>query len=128
MRRGKRPRQWEGTASSSEPFVCDPEQGRYLVNQPCRLVVLELEITGERRGPSVAATTPMYGSNTSSAKKVTVPDLRARKGGEKIAMVTAYDFTMARLADEAGVDMVLVGDSLGMVVQGLSTTIPVSLD
>lgn len=61
-------------------------------------------------------------------KKVTVPDLRARKGGEKIAMVTAYDYTMARLVDEAGVDMVLVGDSLGMVVQGLSTTIPVSLD
>ena len=62
-------------------------------------------------------------------KKVTVPDLRARKsGGEKIAMVTAYDFTMARLVDEAGVDMVLVGDSLGMVVQGLSTTTPVTLD
>src|SRR6187549_561219 len=61
-------------------------------------------------------------------KKVTVPDLRARKGGEKIAMVTAYDFTMARLVDEGGADMVLVGDSLGMVVQGLSTTIPVSLD
>jgi 3-methyl-2-oxobutanoate hydroxymethyltransferase len=66
--------------------------------------------------------------NASLTKKVTAPDLRARKGGEKIAMVTAYDFTMARLADEAGVDMVLVGDSLGMVVQGLSTTIPVSLD
>jgi 3-methyl-2-oxobutanoate hydroxymethyltransferase len=69
-----------------------------------------------------------YGSQASSAKKVTVPDLRARKGGEKIAMVTAYDYTMARLVDEAGVDMVLVGDSLGMVVQGLSTTIPVSLE
>ncbi len=65
---------------------------------------------------------------SSSTKKVTVPDLRARKGGEKIAMVTAYDYTMARLVDEAGMDMVLVGDSLGMVVQGLSTTIPVSLD
>jgi 3-methyl-2-oxobutanoate hydroxymethyltransferase len=72
----------------------------------------------------------MYGAN-STAKKVTVPDLRTRKAkaaGEKIAMVTAYDYTMARLVDEAGVDMVLVGDSLGMVVQGLSTTIPVTLD
>jgi len=69
----------------------------------------------------------MYGS-PNTTKKVTVPDLRARKGGEKIAMVTAYDFTMARLVDEAGVDMVLVGDSLGMVVQGLTTTIPVTLD
>lgn len=69
----------------------------------------------------------MY-SSQGSPRKVTVPDLRARKGGEKIAMVTAYDYTMARLVDEAGVDMVLVGDSLGMVVQGLSTTIPVTLD
>jgi 3-methyl-2-oxobutanoate hydroxymethyltransferase len=69
----------------------------------------------------------MYGS-PSAPKKVTVPDLRARKGGEKIAMVTGYDFTMARLLDEAGVDMVLVGDSLGMVVQGLPTTIPVTLE
>jgi 3-methyl-2-oxobutanoate hydroxymethyltransferase len=72
----------------------------------------------------------MYGSHAASspAKKVTVPELRARKHGQKIAMVTAYDFTMARLVDEAGVDMVLVGDSLGMVVQGLTTTIPVTLD
>jgi 3-methyl-2-oxobutanoate hydroxymethyltransferase len=74
----------------------------------------------------------MYSSNggsSSPVKKITVPDLRARKlSGEKIAMVTAYDFTMARLVDEAGVDMVLVGDSLGMVVQGLTTTIPVTLD
>ena len=43
-------------------------------------------------------------------------------------MVTAYDFTMARLVDAAGIDMVLVGDSLGMVVQGLSNTLPVTLD
>lgn len=57
-----------------------------------------------------------------------MPDLRARKGGAKIAMVTAYDYTMARLVDEAAVDMVLVGDSLGMIVQGLSTTIPVTLE
>jgi 3-methyl-2-oxobutanoate hydroxymethyltransferase len=65
----------------------------------------------------------------SSAAKVTVPELRARKAaGRKISMVTAYDYTMARLVDEAGVDTILVGDSLGMVVQGLSNTIPVTLD
>ena len=52
----------------------------------------------------------------------------ARDGARRIAMVTAYDFTMARLVDEAGVDMVLVGDSLGMVVQGLANTLPVTLD
>ncbi len=66
--------------------------------------------------------------NGGRAAKVTVPEIRARKGGPPVAMVTAYDFTMARLVDEAGVDMVLVGDSLGMVVQGLANTIPVTLD
>lgn len=62
-------------------------------------------------------------------KKVTVPGLRARKSrGPKIAAVTAYDATMGRLLDEAGVDLILVGDSLGMVVQGLSNTLPVTVD
>jgi 3-methyl-2-oxobutanoate hydroxymethyltransferase len=63
------------------------------------------------------------------ARKVTVPDLRARKlNGPPIAMVTAYDFTMALLVDEGGADVVLVGDSLGMVVQGLPNTLPVTVD
>jgi 3-methyl-2-oxobutanoate hydroxymethyltransferase len=64
-----------------------------------------------------------------STKKITVPEIRARKGrGPAVTMVTAYDFTMARLLDEAGVDLVLVGDSLGMVVQGLPNTLPVTVD
>ncbi len=64
-----------------------------------------------------------------TAKKVTSASLRERKGrGEKIAVVTAYDVSFARLADRAGVDIVLVGDTLGMVVQGLSNTLPVTLD
>jgi 3-methyl-2-oxobutanoate hydroxymethyltransferase len=63
-----------------------------------------------------------------AAKKVTAPEVRARKGGPALAMVTAYDFTMARLLDEAGVDLILVGDSLGMVVQGLTNTLPVTLE
>ena len=55
--------------------------------------------------------------------------LAGRKGkGGKIAVVTAYDVAFARLADRAGVDVVLVGDSLGMVVQGLPNTLPVTLD
>jgi 3-methyl-2-oxobutanoate hydroxymethyltransferase len=72
----------------------------------------------------------MYSNGGNAAvAKVTAPQIRARKGsGHPIAMVTAYDFTMARLVDEAGVDMVLVGDSLGMVVQGLANTIPVTLE
>ena len=61
-------------------------------------------------------------------RKVTAPALRARKGGDRIVMVTAYDYTMARLLDEGGADALLVGDSLGMVVQGMDTTIPVTLE
>jgi 3-methyl-2-oxobutanoate hydroxymethyltransferase len=62
-------------------------------------------------------------------KKITVPGLRARKTkGPKIAAVTAYDATIGCLLDEAGVDVILVGDSLGMVFQGLPNTLPVTLD
>jgi 3-methyl-2-oxobutanoate hydroxymethyltransferase len=68
------------------------------------------------------------GQGTARRKKVTAPALRAQKGGQPITMVTAYDYTMARLLDDAGVDALLVGDSLGMVVQGHSSTIPVSLE
>jgi 3-methyl-2-oxobutanoate hydroxymethyltransferase len=64
-----------------------------------------------------------------SSPKVTVPELRARKTrGPKIAMVTAYDATMAKLLEAGGADVLLVGDSLGMVVQGLPNTLPVTLD
>ncbi|MDI3288104.1 3-methyl-2-oxobutanoate hydroxymethyltransferase [Polyangium sp. 15x6] len=69
------------------------------------------------------------GRPAAAPKKITVPDIRARKaGGPPIAMVTAYDFTMARLLDEGGADMLLVGDSLGMVVQGHPTTLPVTVE
>ncbi|MEY4932343.1 MAG: hypothetical protein RLZZ403_663, partial [Pseudomonadota bacterium] len=53
---------------------------------------------------------------------------RMRAEGEKIACLTAYDASFAALIDEAGVDVVLVGDSLGMVIQGHGTTVPVTLD
>jgi 3-methyl-2-oxobutanoate hydroxymethyltransferase len=60
---------------------------------------------------------------------VTVPSLRAMKQrGEKIVVVTAYDASFAAAADAAGVDVVLVGDSLGMVVQGHDSTLPVTVD
>ena len=64
-----------------------------------------------------------------TVKPVRVPDLVAMKSkGEKITMLTAYDATMARLLDVAGIDVLLVGDSLGMVVMGYETTVPVTLD
>jgi 3-methyl-2-oxobutanoate hydroxymethyltransferase len=66
---------------------------------------------------------------TPGARRVTVPGLAAKKaGGSKIVMVTAYDATFGKMVDEAGVDVILVGDSLGMVVQGLDTTLPVTVD
>ncbi len=62
-------------------------------------------------------------------RRVRVPDLKRMKGrGEKITVLTAYDATMARLLDRAGIDVMLVGDSLGMVVLGHDTTLPVTLD
>ena len=64
-----------------------------------------------------------------NTKKVRVPDLVAMKQrGERIAMLTAYDATMARLFDRAGVELLLVGDSLGNVILGMDTTVPVTLD
>ena len=62
-------------------------------------------------------------------RRKTVLDLQSMKAeNEKIAMITAYDATMARLVDTAGVDMVLVGDSVGMVIQGMPDTLGVTLE
>ncbi len=62
-------------------------------------------------------------------ERVTVREIRAMKArGERIAMLTAYDYPTARLLDAAGIPMLLVGDSLGMTVLGYETTIPVTLD
>jgi 3-methyl-2-oxobutanoate hydroxymethyltransferase len=66
---------------------------------------------------------------TPMPRKVRVPDLALMKErGERITMLTAYDATMARIFERAGVDLLLVGDSLGNVILGLDTTIPVTLD
>lgn len=61
--------------------------------------------------------------------KITIQDfLRKKTEGKKISMLTAYDYPFAQIVDEAGVDGVLVGDSLGMVVQGLDNTLPVTMN
>ncbi len=63
------------------------------------------------------------------SKKITTTGLRAMKErGEQITMLTAYDATFARLLDRSGIDLLLVGDSLGMVIQGHDSTLPVTLD
>lgn len=73
----------------------------------------------------------MYVENTSAParKPVTVPGLKAMKAeGRKIVMLTAYDASFAGQLEAAGVDVALVGDSLGMVVQGRASTLPVTVD
>lgn len=63
------------------------------------------------------------------AKRKTILDLyKMKKNGEKLAWITAYDFPMASFAEQSGMDMILVGDSLGMVVLGYNGTVPVTMD
>ncbi len=70
-----------------------------------------------------------FGSAARGPGRVTVNTLRAMAArSERIVMTTAYDATFARMLEEGGVDALLVGDSLGMVIQGLDTTLPVTLD
>jgi len=61
-------------------------------------------------------------------KKLTIEAIKdKKKSGEKITMLTAYDYSMARIIDDAGIDIILVGDSLGMVVLGYDSTLPVTM-
>ncbi|HXJ85326.1 MAG TPA: 3-methyl-2-oxobutanoate hydroxymethyltransferase, partial [Candidatus Binatia bacterium] len=87
---------------------------------------LESRLPLSHRGsPDNVEVSPMTGV----PRKLRVPDLAAMKQrGEGIVMLTAYDATMSRLFDQAGIDLLLVGDSLGQVILGLDTTIPVTLD
>lgn len=66
---------------------------------------------------------------TEKATRVTIPKLQQRaRAGEKLVMLTCYDASFARISDEAGVDMLLIGDSLGMVIQGRDSTLAVSAE
>lgn len=62
------------------------------------------------------------------SRRLTVPEFIAMKRERKITMLTAYDYPMAELVDQCGIDGILVGDSLSMVVQGRNTTLPVTLE
>jgi 3-methyl-2-oxobutanoate hydroxymethyltransferase len=67
--------------------------------------------------------------STAAAKRITTHVLQAMKErGEKISMLTAYDFSMARIIDDAGIDIILVGDSASNVMAGHETTLPITLD
>ena len=73
--------------------------------------------------------TTMSTNTVDKARKVTTMRLiEMKRRGEKIAMLTAYDYSMARLVDEAGMDVILVGDSAANVMLGSATTLPITLD
>lgn len=70
-----------------------------------------------------------YNSATAGAERVTIKTLRKMKAaGEKFAVLTAYDASFMAILEQAGVEMVLVGDSLGMVIQGHTSTVPVTME
>ena len=74
-------------------------------------------------------TTNTTTTNANATSAATIRQLaQMKRAGEKIPMVTAYDYTAARIADAAGIPIILVGDSLGMVVLGYDSTIPVTMD
>jgi 3-methyl-2-oxobutanoate hydroxymethyltransferase len=93
-------------------------------------------MSGYLQGNEMAASTPAPAASTAPApakpvasKAVTVPALNARRAaGDKIAMMTCYDASFASLMDSCGVEVLLIGDSLGMVCNGLDSTLPVTLD
>ena len=71
----------------------------------------------------------MSTTGADSTRRVTIRDLHDMKSrGEKIVVLTAYDYLFARLVDESGADVVLVGDSLGQVVLGYDSTLPVTIE
>jgi 3-methyl-2-oxobutanoate hydroxymethyltransferase len=73
--------------------------------------------------------TPSQSAGDTPRKPMTLHRLAAmRAAGEKIAMLTCYDASFARLLDDAGVDVLLIGDSLGMTLQGRDSTLPVTID
>ncbi len=90
-------------------------------------------MTHGRRPPSVTDQVPNHSEDmsqpNSKRRKMTAPRfVDLKRAGERIAMLTAYDYPTAKLLDEVGTDSILVGDSLGMVVQGHDSTLPVTLE
>jgi 3-methyl-2-oxobutanoate hydroxymethyltransferase len=90
-----------------------------------KVLVRSLTIGGTRGGQTLQNFHPTF----MPSSRITVPQFTAlKREGRKISLVTAYDFAMARLVDAAGIEGILVGDSMSMVVQGHDSTLPVTLD
>jgi 3-methyl-2-oxobutanoate hydroxymethyltransferase len=104
-----------------------PEVGEVAVRGPLSTALIrEYPMSALVKAPPTNGNGPVAGGDL---RPVTVPDFLAARGrGQRLTMLTAYDYTMARLLDTAGVDSILVGDSLGMVVQGQPDSLGVTLD
>ena len=83
---------------------------------------------GHRHRCYVGSAMPDGGVPLAIMTKVTAPAIRDRKGGPKISMVTVYDYPGAVIADRAGIDIALIGDSVANVVHGMETTLEIGLD
>ena len=98
-------------------MLCRPVHGQTRTSEP------------GRQGKTGIETIMEINMTASKKTKITIPSYRDRKEkGEKVTMITVYDFPMARLVDASPAEMILVGDSLGMVIQGGQHTNPVTLD
>src|SRR5260221_7108442 len=123
---------WAGESSDSPARFALPETARGLIMKGRRARArkpVPFHHKDVFMSTAVSPSGNVNGSASTELRRVTVPDfLSARARGVRLTMLTAYDYTMARLLDAAGVDGLLVGDSLGMVVQGSDTSLAVTLD
>src|SRR6185295_2421057 len=111
-----------GSRSNVEQRVVWPRNG-----QVASVAVLTYNLSGFRPVKERANTMPYL--KPERPEKVSAPSLKASKErGERLVCLTAYDYPTARIVDEAGIDIILVGDSLGNVVLGYGNTVPVTLD
>ncbi|MCB9638572.1 MAG: 3-methyl-2-oxobutanoate hydroxymethyltransferase [Myxococcales bacterium] len=107
----------------------NPRSRSTSLREGAALARLESPSQAPQRRTEESEPIPKPASPKKKPRKITVRTLREMKSsGEKITMLTAYDATFARLLDEAGIEMLLVGDSLGMVVQGAENTLSVTLE
>jgi 3-methyl-2-oxobutanoate hydroxymethyltransferase len=110
-----------------------PERGANIVLASDVIKWVE-ESAGPASPPSLPTSPPApgdaapYAAKAKAQKRLTIMDVRGMKGGEKIVCLTAYDFPTAAIVDESGVDVILVGDSLGNVVLGHEDTLAVTMD
>ena len=114
-----------GVHHGADSSADDRSAGRVL----CQLKLPQKLLCGMRFSGIIEEHNQEEHYTMSDIKKLMIPDLQAmKKDGKKISMITAYSFPQAQVVDEAGIEIILVGDSLGMVELGYRDTVPVTMD